>query len=78
MTTREELLRVLEQQGDDVRALYIRAEHRVMTERRLLLLRAAEMGYAPAQADKAVQAALPGRQDDAAALIRQALRALTP
>ena len=36
------------------------------------------LGYAPAQADKAVQAALPGRQDDAAALIRQALRALTP
>lgn len=36
------------------------------------------LGYAPAQADKAVQAALPGRPDDAAALIRQALRALTP
>lgn len=36
------------------------------------------LGYAPAQADKAVQAALPGRQDDVAALIRQALRALTP
>jgi Holliday junction resolvasome RuvABC DNA-binding subunit len=36
------------------------------------------LGYAPAQADKAVQAALPGRPHDAVALIRQALRALTP
>lgn len=36
------------------------------------------LGYAPAQADKAVQAALPGGKDDAAALIRAALRALTP
>jgi Holliday junction DNA helicase RuvA len=36
------------------------------------------LGYAPAQADKAVQAALMGGQDDAAALIRGALRALAP
>ncbi len=36
------------------------------------------LGYAPAQADKAVQAALAGGHDDAASLIRGALKGLAP
>jgi Holliday junction DNA helicase RuvA len=36
------------------------------------------LGYAPAQADKAVQAALLGGHDDAASLVRGALKALAP
>ena len=34
------------------------------------------LGYAPAQADKAVQSALGGGHDDAASLVRGALKAL--
>jgi TPR repeat protein len=52
--SREELIRVMEAQGDDPRALYLR-DMRLGVENGVLLRRAAEMGFAPAQYELGTQ-----------------------